>query len=558
MYAVAEKIGGLPRNEDAGEPFRQRLNKDLGTTAIWRATVAFGDTNISRAELLKQFQDIVSNYPGSQYYARAEDTVERLTKMIAEDKARAASPPKPLDQLSLDDRVRELIFRLRDQNGHQFSQPGECDIFERALRATNTAAHQLLAIGLPAVPQLIAALDDPTFSRSVGFGRDFVFSHTVLTVGDCAAFILNRIANRQFYTAQSSSSYLSKDGEVAQVRKDVQSWYAEITGKGEKQTLLADTEAGDSPDQAKLLWDKYPDVAPDAVIKGIEASKKYWTRQPMLELLGQTNTAAINEFLEKEMHSAPDVQSRVTAATILRDRGRGDATELMIKVWTNREASYYQLTDFLGSAESPTAIEAMVKDVRARPVVERWAILEACTSAGRSKSASVAAASEKALVSMLDDADNSGGSFWWGGDIGGYNDPRICDRAGMLLNELWPDRYKFDLLASPKLREQQLVECQNTWRKAHNLSPLPLPQPLKEKVTRQDANKVTAVEWAQESLKPEGAFFGPVEALKGKVLTGSNVVNIMTSYMSQLASKSVGIDLTIRKDEDLTGVRIFL
>jgi hypothetical protein len=31
--------------------------------------------------------------------------------------------------MPLKQRVAELIFQLRDQNGMQFSQPGSCDIF---------------------------------------------------------------------------------------------------------------------------------------------------------------------------------------------------------------------------------------------------------------------------------------------------------------------------------------------------------------------------------------------------------------------------------------------
>ena len=205
---------------DSGLNLRSKLEKDLSLSLMWRAVLKFGEPAITRKELLAQFRAIETNYPGSEYHARAKATAERLAIMIAEDERHEKSPPKPLSELPMEERIRELIFQLRDQNGQQWCQPGECDIFLNPHNATNTAAHQLVNIGYPAVPQLIAALDDPTFTRSVGYHRNFYFSHTVLTVGDCAAFILNRIAGKAFYTSQSTSSYLSKDGNVAQVRKE--------------------------------------------------------------------------------------------------------------------------------------------------------------------------------------------------------------------------------------------------------------------------------------------------------------------------------------------------
>ena len=548
MYAVAEKIGGLPRNEDAGDPFRQRLTRDLAGWQLGEAMANFNDTNFTRKDLLAPFQSVIKNYPGTEQAARAKDIADRLTTMIGEDEVHAHSKQKTFDQMTTDEKVAALVFELRDQGA------GLMDEREAYMdtMSTNSPASQLIKIGYPAVPRLIAVLDDRRLVRMA----DPEPESTISTVGDCAADILNTIGGRRFYTRATTRSHLSTDGNVTQVRRDAQAWWNELQGDGERQTLIHDTEAGDSPDQARALWDKYPDAAPDAVIKGIQASKKYWTRDSMLQLLGRTNTPEANDFLEKQMHEALDESSRVTAATLLRDRGRTDATELMIKVWTNHQDKFNLLISFLAKSESPAAIEALVRNVRSRSIWERWQIMEACAGAGHSRNTAVAAAAEKALVSSLDDTDETSGSYWWNGDIGAYNNPRICDRAGMLLNQLWPERYQFNLLASPKVREQQLVDCQNAWRKANGLSPLPLPEARKEKVARREANKVTEVVWANNSIKPDDAFTSQLENLKGKLLTGSNVVDIMTSYISQLATKNIGIDLTIRKDEDLTGVRL--
>jgi hypothetical protein len=106
--------------------------------------------------------------------------------------------------MTLEQRVAELIFQLRDQNGHQFSQPGSCDIFMDPrdgglFGATNegkpgSPASQLVAIGKPALSQLIDSVDDDRFTRCVEFHRSFYFSHRVIRVGECCVAIMHRIS----------------------------------------------------------------------------------------------------------------------------------------------------------------------------------------------------------------------------------------------------------------------------------------------------------------------------------------------------------------------------
>ena len=127
--------------------------------------------------------------------------------------------------------MRELIFQLRDQHGEQSGQPGWCDIFSNSKNDTNTPAHQLVAIGYAAVPQLIAALENETVTRSVGYWRDFVFSHTILRIGDCANYILGRITGKYFHSATYSSSYMSKDKKAAEAHKLAEEWWSEFQKK---------------------------------------------------------------------------------------------------------------------------------------------------------------------------------------------------------------------------------------------------------------------------------------------------------------------------------------
>ena len=41
-------------------------------------------------------------------------------------------PGKPFAELREEEKIAELIFQLRDQNGRQWSQPGSCDVFMTA------------------------------------------------------------------------------------------------------------------------------------------------------------------------------------------------------------------------------------------------------------------------------------------------------------------------------------------------------------------------------------------------------------------------------------------
>lgn len=86
-----------------------------------------------------------------------------------------------------------------------------------------------MKLGFVAVPQLTDALGDPTPTRSVGYGRDFVFSDTILPVGDCAEAVLTRIAGESLYfSLRKKSPYLSDGGAVEEIRQLVREWWNDV------------------------------------------------------------------------------------------------------------------------------------------------------------------------------------------------------------------------------------------------------------------------------------------------------------------------------------------
>lgn len=483
--------------------FQRVLEEEISHAVIWRAVIDFGDPAISRPKLLATFEKFIKNYPHSSHQERAKQTAEMLARMVAEDEAHAKVPSTNLNLLPVEERVRELIFQLRDQHGEQPGQPAECDIFSDWRSVTNSAAHQLVKIGYPAVPQLIAALEDSTFTRSVGYWRDFTFSHHVLTVGDCAVDILGRVTGKYFHVANHTAGYMSADKKVSETHAAAVAWWAEFQKKGERQTLVEGVEAGDenSASQANRLVGRYPEVAAAALAKGIHAATNGAAGEPFFtaemcaarsanirgQLIGifqKFNPEAARTFLQNELHEGND-GSRASAAESLVQTNREAVIKKMIQEWQSspdykveKDQGWTECARFLASVDSPDAIAAMGQNLEARPLNTRMAIIHNIGEGGTlygevqpisKRSAATGNAIELLLVTFLEDVGQQLGDS--GPRMGRhYRDVRICDMAGYYLNQLWPDRYHFNLSGSPETRDQQRAECRKAWRLAHEFS----------------------------------------------------------------------------------------
>ncbi|TWU01015.1 hypothetical protein [Stieleria varia] len=180
----------------ANPPVVIKVDAPDDTLAIWAIIRGFDDPEVKRNELLRKSGKFVKDFPKSQHLPRAKEIVSTLRRMASEELPPESKP------------IERLIFLLRDQDGVQVSQPGSCDILfaDRLHHAIRTSAPELVGeynpspaqrlidIGPAAIPMLIEHVDDDTFTRSVGFHRDFYFSHHVLRVSDCVKTILQEIA----------------------------------------------------------------------------------------------------------------------------------------------------------------------------------------------------------------------------------------------------------------------------------------------------------------------------------------------------------------------------
>jgi hypothetical protein len=175
------------------DDFQKEIANDISHAETWRCFVDFGNPLISREKLLRRFRWIAERFPENRHAERVHRTIEILSTMVEEDKTHATMNLPPLDEMPIKQRVAELIFQLRNQNGRQSFQPGSCDIFFDP-RGPDSPAAQLVEIGKPALEQLIDAVDDDRFTRCVAYHRGFYFSHRVLRVGECCFAIMNRIS----------------------------------------------------------------------------------------------------------------------------------------------------------------------------------------------------------------------------------------------------------------------------------------------------------------------------------------------------------------------------
>ncbi len=525
------------RSHDETGGLMDLVQRDLGHAMTWRAVEMFAVADTPRSEILAAFEHIARYYGKCEHLERVRDSIKVLREMLEEDEAHAKSI-KAYEDMSVDEQVVELIFQLRDQNAHQWSQPGRVNVYDDP-RGDASPAHLLVEHGYDAVPRLIEALDDMTFTRSVGYVRNYCFSHHVLRVGDCAREILQSISGRCF-CAGSHTDPISQEGKAAAVREEVEAWWAELQAKGEKQLWIEGIQKADrdSPLQARWLLDKYPEAALEPIIQGAEDANEYWVRVGLVTVAGDIEGDGPAAFLKEEMVSGPFIHSRVEAARALSRRGVEEALTQMIRLWLlGPNPGEMELAEYLLECGSIEAIQAVEQGLRRRNVGMRIHVIRAVHAAilqtrqaieGRdhespdenlkARMSVLLTAMEQLLVTHLADTEREEGSSgsWYSAY---FVDPRVCDMAATVLSWNWKDTYTFDIGGALKQRNFQRIACANTWRSRHGLPLLQLPH--QQAVATVPSEKIKplfdTIRNAKTTAEIDGAVAG-VEAMGLSVL----------------------------------------
>lgn len=596
LYSRARRVPEKVRRADIPEEFRESLEAQISHVLMWRAVAAFGDLEVGRPELLAEFERITKHFPDSEHSKRAGELAGLLRRMIAEDDARLALTPEEIQQLPVDEQVAEWVFRLRDQNGRQWSQPGSCDIFNDWGRKERgvSPAHMLVVLGNRAVPGLIEGLDDQRLTRSVGFHRDFHFSHHVLRVGDCAARILARISGEGFFNRHRVVSPLATDSAVPPTTKARAGlWWTEFQKVGEEEMLVRGVGAGgdEAVVKAKMLSERYPDRLFDALVKGIDATRDAWPRTALVGMLVKIDGDAAVPHLQKEMATSPVLACRAAAAEALVVRGQSEtAISAMIEEWKDRsdwikksggdswpEGPVESLMNFLLCCDDPRAVRIVRESLRDCDSDLRYAILDFLWQPEGSWrasdetwdfSAQTMTEIERLLIIGLEDLSVRSGLSGRRGDLS-YADPRHCDMAAEGLAARFPDRYEADISASFKKRETMRIRSLNTWRKNAGLEPItgfpfiePEPvdvatlDPLLSRIG--DPGVLREIEklglgtlpalWATERAMPEGE--SEKQAARASVMRLANRV-VRVTVDGKVANKDAAWLVAVRKLEGM-------
>jgi hypothetical protein len=264
--------------------------------------------------------------------------------------------------------------------------------------------------------------------------------------------------------------------------------------------LIEATRRGDddSPVQAGRLVKRYPGAAAEAIAMGIKNTSRPWTRAAMIELAGRVPGDGPLEILLTELRTGPYANTRLAAARQLRQRRPAEALAAMLDEWNqSRDAmgsgqgergegdnrlmatTYHDqaaIASFLAESGKVEAIEAIARNLERRSVKVRMQVVMSLRSGSNSTVDAIgtrtdppdehALAVQRLLVKCLDDDEQRMGlSGTWGEK--GYTNPRVCDMAGYILNERWPDTYDFDLEADLDDRDQARLEIIDVWRREH-------------------------------------------------------------------------------------------
>jgi hypothetical protein len=493
---MARLEGAWTVEEGAGKPLAERLEHEFGHVLIWQAMLACDDPNNPRPDLLEGFERVVQLTPKSRHAERAAGMVELLKRMIAEDEAHAAARrARPFESLSKEDKIKDLIHQLRDQDGGQFMQPGSCSVFNFG-QSQDSPADRLAEIGFEAVPFLIEAMLDERLTYGVGFHRNFYFSHEVMRVGEAAEEVFEKISGIQLASQPvvrvfgEDPATFSKDDGRKSLQEAARRWWREFEAKGERRFLIEEVSRGGESvrELASVLVEKYPADAPAALKAGLKNAKDDWSHYGLVWVVGKADFEGSEAVLRQVIRENRFAMGTLTALAALRKRGAADALELAIALldeektwqeggWGDRMPAD-DLVEFLLESRDEKAARAILARLEKLPLdlrVDVVLVLHRVLHGNERPGEAALAVSEEILVNLLEDSRRRTGMSGGLGELS-FSDPRVCDLAAETLRGGWGGRYAFDYEGPLKVRDRQCLAAANVWRKANGKELLAIPE----------------------------------------------------------------------------------
>jgi hypothetical protein len=229
-------VGGFDKPMPLHEFVADRIASGLRNGAVFS-----GHGGTPRKELQKRWETIAA-LPHHKHRDEAKAMVKHYQNLVDEDARWVEPDAKAFAKLTTEQKVAYWLYHLRDLDVGQWSDPGSCYVlggFGFGLRDEDkkkpNPAVELKKIGIVAVPQLIAHMDDARPTRCKGHWRSYwPEGHYLLRYGDCCQQVFEGLTEHKLFRGTTTVSYPIHDGAGKQCKESAEKWWQEYQKKKAK------------------------------------------------------------------------------------------------------------------------------------------------------------------------------------------------------------------------------------------------------------------------------------------------------------------------------------
>ncbi|MGY8671137.1 MAG: hypothetical protein ACKVHO_00955 [Verrucomicrobiia bacterium] len=511
------------------ESFRSTLALQIENTLLSRANLASDWAQLPRIKLLPPYERIQRCFPNSPKAKETKENVATLRLMIAEDRRRPPLTVEEISRLPIEQQAAEWVYQLREAVGSRGSG-GFLHLSHRPLEK----------IGYPAVPALIKALGDERFTR--GGAR----------IGHAASLILRNITLEDFGVQVGRGTSTIEWLRKSPAKQAAEVWWQEHLEIGEAAQLVKGVERGDrsSATKAHHLIRRFPELAADAIWKGMQAATNIYARPWLVEKLVKLRNPKAKAYQWREMRESPTLTCRELCAQSLFYQGhRKETIAAMLGEWRNRNRwlakdsdhnpNFPSLLEFLLTCDDPAVIREIHTEYPKLSPYLRSLILRQLAVYRDVMGAMAPPRYSSPFRSAVFDLLTNGlkdTAIRWTGHSSQSHDWIMSDIAMRALTKWQPDRFKLPAISNTFLRREETR--QRFWKLAHQKSrkpaaPLDDPLALAKSVpqTGTPANRVINVIMSEKD-QPSSSWSDLVRTLKDTNLTAEKIESIMLSFMN--------------------------
>jgi len=595
----------------SGRPkaFPQFVREDIAERAGYWVYTLFDDTSRSWRDLA-EIERLVVARASEHQFSYFREPLTHMDRLVAEEAEHTSVSDQDLAKMAPAEKSRELVWRLRNDPGPADETPAEPQGWVRRGPVTNPTMNGLRAMGMEAVPALLAELRaEPRLSRaSRGLGFCTRDSGGLLFTHDLAAQLLDEITGLALHILVEAEE--EGIGRLKFSRYADQWWQAVQEGK--EQVWLADAvRKGGVWAQAcaARLNSRYPGAFVEPALAGLAASKEPdgacadWM---LLSLLAGHREEAVDAGLVARINSSSRTMGRMAVAYLLRHHDRSEADDAIRGDWQQlvdqglgvinyasdndgrqftsdffREVRYdeagfasgrrlapkynyaLEAMRFLASSDSAENLRALLGAWPKLSLQYRLYLVGMAGEEGAQRVApfedAPANSSEhtvfrvEVLLHALEDTTDVGWLTAGDPEDGIASCPRVCDVAGGELNKLRHDKFVFDRLASQAVRDRQRLKILNDQRRELGQAELP-PPPARPKVPAAKKNHVVTLEWDERSAQPDDELRRQIDAWKDRPLNIRAITAVIDAYIAKPQPGTDRLRIAARREADSTGI----